>query len=58
MKRHDRTKRKPTPVDGETSTKATANEWKCEVGWLLLKSNRKELTATSQELHRQHSYGM
>ena len=31
----------PSPVDGETSTKVTANVWKCEVDWSRVRSNRK-----------------
>ena len=42
-------------VDGETSTKVTANVWKCEVDWSRVRSNRKGPTATSQEHHHWHS---
>ena len=43
-------------VDGETSTKLTMNVWQYEAEWSHVKSNRKGLTATSQEHHRKHSY--
>ena len=39
------------PRDGETSTKVTANVWKCEVDWSRVRSNRQGLTATLLEHH-------
>ena len=34
----------PSPVDGETSTKVTANVWKYEVDWSRVRWNRMGLT--------------
>ena len=49
-------------LDGETSTKVTANEWKCEVDWSRARSTerdgqflRRDTTAGSRERRDQQS---